>query len=596
VGAIWAINKINRSKTLEAQQHLKEQEQLYLRTVESLALAVDAKDQTTYGHIRRVRAYAMGLARLSGLADPKDLMAIETGSLLHDIGKLAIDDYILNKPGRLNKQEFEKMKMHTTAGDEILQQIQFPFPVGPVVRCHHERWDGLGYPDGLKGEEIPLGARILAIADSFDAIRSSRPYKLSFGTQDSIEILRAQAGTLYDPRLVQLFIEHAPELEQTAEEEAKSVPKLSFRGYFEKVDHAISIEDSALSQRQLQPHARDASAELVLLSEFCSSLGKHLELSDIFPILTRKLERLLPFDTCIFFLENDDDTLSCAHAGGKFAEQLADLRLDLGKGTSGWAVAYKRPLLNALPALEFQGVACEIKSFGDSLVVPLVAEGNCMGAVSLYAQVAATFNQEHLALLQTIAGQFAPLISEARLQRQQSHESGLTDPVTQTYRAGYLSVAGAQLISEAERSQSPLSLLYLNIKNLSQMTNLYGMNASDTIMYKVAETLKTELRETDVLVRFGHQGFVALLPGVRREQATRYAQRLQHQIRSSSNINPGGQTFLINCQAALASFPADGTSVFSLLQSAQKSLSEHGRASGQAEGAEGNILEFPIRI
>ena len=144
---------------------MKEQEQLYLRTVESLALAVDAKDQTTYGHIRRVKVYAMGLAKLCGIKDQDELNAIETGSLLHDIGKLAIDDYILNKPGRLSKKEFEKIKVHATAGDEILQQVRFPYPVAKYVRYHHERWDGLGYPDGLKGEDIPLGARILAISD-----------------------------------------------------------------------------------------------------------------------------------------------------------------------------------------------------------------------------------------------------------------------------------------------------------------------------------------------------------------------------------------------------------------------------------------------
>src|SRR5437773_10993027 len=130
-------------------------------------MAVDAKDHTTYGHIRRVRAYAMVLAKLRGITDAAELMAIETGSLLHDIGKEASDDYILNKPGRLSKQEFEKMKTHAPVGHEILQQIKFAFPVAEYVRYHHARWDGTGYPDGLKGEAIPLGARIISISDAF---------------------------------------------------------------------------------------------------------------------------------------------------------------------------------------------------------------------------------------------------------------------------------------------------------------------------------------------------------------------------------------------------------------------------------------------
>jgi putative nucleotidyltransferase with HDIG domain len=194
--------------------------------VESLALAVDAKDQTTYGHIRRVRVYATGLAKLIGIKDPNELMAIETGALLHDIGKLAIDDYILNKPGRLSKQEFEKIKMHAAAGDEILQQIRFPFPVAKYVRSHHERWDGHGYPDGLKGEDIPIGARILAIADAFDAIRFSRPYKLSIVLDEALEILRSQSGTVYDPKLIQLFIDNIRDLDEEAARESENAPEL----------------------------------------------------------------------------------------------------------------------------------------------------------------------------------------------------------------------------------------------------------------------------------------------------------------------------------------------------------------------------------
>jgi putative nucleotidyltransferase with HDIG domain len=247
ISVVWGWNKLNKAKAMEAERHLKEQEELYMRTVESLALAVDAKDQTTYGHIRRVKVYATGLAKLIGIKNLDELKAIETGALLHDIGKLAIDDYILNKPGRLSKQEFEKIKMHATAGDEILQQIRFPFPVAKYVRYHHERWDGQGYPDGLKGEEIPLGARILSVADAFDAIRFSRPYKLSIVQDEAVEILRSQSGTVYDPKLVKLFIEHIAALEEAAAKESQSVPELSFRKYFEKVDQAISAADVSVS-------------------------------------------------------------------------------------------------------------------------------------------------------------------------------------------------------------------------------------------------------------------------------------------------------------------------------------------------------------
>ena len=204
---IWGWWKVNKEKKDEAEKHLEEQEALYLRTVESLALAVDAKDQTTYGHIRRVRVYATRLAHLCGIKDPDELKAITTGALLHDIGKLAIDDYILNKPGKLSKQEFDKIKMHATAGDEILKQIHFPFPVAKYVRYHHERYDGDGYPDGLEGERIPLGARILAVADAFDAMTSERPYRGAMNVENAVAEMERGLGSQFDPGVVRVFLE-----------------------------------------------------------------------------------------------------------------------------------------------------------------------------------------------------------------------------------------------------------------------------------------------------------------------------------------------------------------------------------------------------
>ena len=281
IGLAWGWNQVNKTRVMEAEKHLKEQEQLYLRTVESLALAVDAKDQTTYGHIRRVRVYATQLAKLCGIKDPNELKAIETGSLLHDIGKLAIDDYILNKPGRLSKEEFEKIKVHAAAGDEILQHVHFPFPAAKYVRHHHERWDGNGYPDGLKGEEIPLGSRILAVADAFDAIRFSRPYKLAIPIEEARELLLAQSGIIYDPEVIKLFVDHIEELEQAAIKEAENSPEPSFRKYFETVNRALSAADVSAS---VPSNALDVPAELILLSEFCSTIAGHLDLKDLLPI------------------------------------------------------------------------------------------------------------------------------------------------------------------------------------------------------------------------------------------------------------------------------------------------------------------------
>ncbi len=592
IAVIWRINRVNKAKAEDAERHLKEQEELYLRTVETLALAVDAKDQTTYGHIRRVRAYALGLAKLCGVTDAKELKAIETGSLLHDIGKLAVEDYILNKPGRLNKQEFEKMKVHATAGDEILQQVQFPFPVAKYVRCHHERWDGSGYPDGLKGEEIPLGARILSIADAFDAIRSTRPYKSAFGIDDSVELLRTQAGSSYDPKLVHIFIEHIEDLEAQADEAARNFSELSFRKFFEKIEDTEEKVDVTLGN---QTASTAPSEELVKLFEFCSGVGRSLSLDDSLPIIARRLMRIVPYDTCVVYMPQNDDSIKAEFACGEHGNALKGTSIGLGKGISGWVAAHKRPMLNTSPALEFQDLLGDFGSLKDGLAVPLLQDGDCVGVLALYATAPTFFSESHLSLLQSAAEQIAALVGYAAA-GDRSDESALLDPVTGIHRFSYLTVACEQFLAHAEKTESPLSLLYLEIRNFLHSVSLYGTGSGDMMLRKVADVLRSELRQTDILVRYGHDGFVALLPGLGNPQASRYVQRLQQQIKGTPvNLAPGN-TFFVTCHAGIASFPNDGASLLALLRAAQKAMYEQVKLSSpQAAGSEGNVLEFPPR-
>ena len=191
----------------DAGRHLIDMDRLYLSTVETLAMAIDAKDDVTHSHVRRVQAYAIGLARALGITDELELKAIEAAALLHDTGKLAVPEHILNKPGKLTAAEFEKMKRHVDVGADILSLVHFPFPVVPIVHCHHENWDGTGYPRGIAGEAIPIGARILSVVDCFDALTSDRPYRGRMTAEAAVQILRERRGRMYDPRVVDTFIE-----------------------------------------------------------------------------------------------------------------------------------------------------------------------------------------------------------------------------------------------------------------------------------------------------------------------------------------------------------------------------------------------------
>src|SRR6267378_3941640 len=196
------------AKTREAE----ELSRLHLATVEALATAIDAKDQTTHFHVRRVQIYAEGLGRLLNLSDA-EIAALNAGALLHDVGKLAVPDHILNKPGTLTPAEFEKTKINTVVGAEILGRVNFPYPVLPIVRHHHERWDGEGYPDGLQEEEIPITARIMSVIDCFDSVREDRPFRRGMTRDEAIALLLRGSGTHFDPRIVELFIEHLPRFE-----------------------------------------------------------------------------------------------------------------------------------------------------------------------------------------------------------------------------------------------------------------------------------------------------------------------------------------------------------------------------------------------
>jgi len=587
IGAVWGWNRLNKTRVIEAENHLKEQEQLYLRTVESLALAVDAKDQTTYGHIRRVRVYATQMAKLCGIKDPSELKAIETSSLLHDIGKLAIDDYILNKPGKLSKEEFEKIKVHAAAGDEILQHVHFPFPAAKYVRHHHERWDGNGYPDGLKGEEIPLGSRILAVADAFDAIRFSRPYKLAIPIEEARELLLAQSGIFYDPEVIKLFAEHIEELEQAAIKEAESSPEPSFRKYFETVNQALSAADISASAPE---NLLDIPAELVLLSEFCTTIAGHLDLQDLFPIFASRMKKIVPFDTCAFYLNEGNDRLRAIHASGLFAEKIQNNVVTVGKGISGWVSAHRRPMVNTGPSLDFVDIEGDFSIFKDTLVVPVSHKDESLGTISLYAKAPSSYTRSELEILQTLASYLAPIILESKKQKDPVSEK-ILDPVTRMHRMSYLTAISPQLIAFAEKNKSPVSLIFIEIRNLGQISRLYGASVGNAAVKKIADYIKLELRETDILVRFGHQAFVAFLPGVRDEQARHCAQRLGLQIRSHASTAEG-QNYSVDCQVGIASYPRDGIHIFALIRSAQKSIESR---TEEASLADSNVVGFPPR-
>ena len=330
----------------DANRHLEQLNTLYMSTIETLAMAIDAKDQITHGHIRRVQTYALGLASKMGVTDPQLMRAIEAAALLHDMGKLAVPEYILNKPGPLTPAEFEKMKLHASVGADILSAIDFPYPVVPIVRHHHENWNGNGYPDGIAGTDIPIGARILSVVDCFDALTSDRPYRPRLSDREALEILAARRGTMYDPLVVDTFALVHTEIAPLDSPNTEAAP-------------LRAITDAAVAPMPTTSSAAfddiaGSTEEMLTLFSLARGLTSLNTLHDVGDVIAKHLRRLIPSNLSVLFAyDADADELIVVHASGEHAGSVTDLRIGTGQRLSGWVAANRRTIRNSDPVLDF---------------------------------------------------------------------------------------------------------------------------------------------------------------------------------------------------------------------------------------------------
>ncbi len=358
--------------------HLAEVNRLHLSTIEALAHAIDAKDAVTHGHIRRVQSWAVALAARLGLADDVQLRAIEAAALLHDIGKLAVPEHILNKPGRLTPAEFERMKTHATVGAEILAEVEFPYPVVPIVRHHHENWDGTGYPDGVKGEDIPIGARILAVVDCYDALTSDRPYRRALGAAEAFDIVESRRGSMYDPAIVDAF----REICQGA------------------VDaHAAPAKDEDANKRRSADNTPTPSASVPSTDDelrVALELGAALAAAgdDRWQILAQALTQLPAVDTvAVCLVDEQQNRLVPLAVAGTPSPALAKVSIAVGERLSGWVAATRQAIINGDAALDlFDADAPQLRS---AAAVSCTAAESIRLVVTVYSTQPDAFSSLH---------------------------------------------------------------------------------------------------------------------------------------------------------------------------------------------------------
>jgi diguanylate cyclase (GGDEF)-like protein/putative nucleotidyltransferase with HDIG domain len=555
------LDKVQVSMT-----HAQEMADLHLRTIEALAIAIDAKDEVTHDHVHRVQIYATGLARLFGLAEP-EIEALKAGALLHDIGKLAVPDYILNKPGKLTEGEYDKMKIHTIVGAEILTRVGFPYPVVPVVRHHHERWDGRGYPDKLKGEEIPVTARILMVVDCFDAVSEDRQYRKAMTREEAIELLRTSSGTMYDPEVVRIFLEHLPEFE----EEIRRQKKDRQAGKISQSDRTAPKTEKSDAGQVVFEHIRSAHREVITLYDIAQTIGTSLDLRDMFAVFSSRLQDIVSYTTCVLYLQKTDSIeLEAVHVSGRNAEQLKGQSLILGAGMTGWVVANRQPMYNCDPRLDYDAAKIEVdEQYQTAMAVPLMKDGEMLGALTLYSVELTQYEPDHLRLVEAVAKLASDAIANA-LHHEKTEARALTDSLTGLANARALRHTFEEMANRARRYGDGFSVLMMDLDRFKRINDTLGHQAGDEVLREVASMLSSQIRSSDFLSRYAGDEFVALLQ-ISQTEVRELVLRLQKAI-DKHNFGFSGSEIALGISVGWASFGADCNTLDELLLAADRAM------------------------
>lgn len=543
---------------------------LHLRTIEALALAIDAKDHTTHAHLQRVQLYAVEIGKMMGLAG-NELKALQAASLLHDIGKLAVPEHIISKPGKLTPEEFEKMKIHPTVGAEILDRVEFPYPVSPVVRAHHEKWNGTGYPNGLSGEEIPIGARILSAVDCLDALASDRQYRRALSLDQALEIVVSESGKSYDPKVVEVLRLNCRKLEamvrsQKVREFAKLSDTPALKGDAPDAGYECSRPPAASPQSAdfLQSIAK-ARQEAQTLFELAQTLGSSLSLNDTLSMMTSRLKNLVAYDAVVIHVVQGRK-LCPEYAAGEDFRMLSSLSIPMGEGLCGWVAENRKPILNGNPAVEPGYAGGRLQS---AIAVPLETANGVIGVLSLYHTERDAFSRDQLRILQAVSSKLSASVENA-LRFAKAETSATTDYVTSLPNARSLFLHLGSAVGRAAREESGLSVLVCDLDGFKKVNDRFGHLVGNQVLARVAGGLKALCRQYDYVARMGGDEFVVVLPGISPEAAqTRIAEL--HRVAVQSGLEEFGESFL-GMSVGLASFPEDGRNAESLLAEADRRM------------------------
>jgi len=571
---IYRSYRLYLSRLEAEKKHVAEMAGLHLRTIEALALAIEAKDFNTYDHLRRVGVYAAEIAKEIGVSEV-EMQALRAASLLHDIGKLAVPEHIISKPGRLTPVEFEKMKIHPVVGSEILKRVEFPYPVVPIVRSHHEKWDGSGYPDGIEGEDIPIGARILSVVDCFDAMASDRQYRRAVSPEDAMAYILSESGKSFDPQVVKIFARKRAELDQLVK--AAPVRALAIsrdvkipRG----VAPAAGFDSGQPLGKSNSPDFLSSIAaarqEAQDLFELAHELGNSLSLHETLSVLALRLKRLCPYD-CIAIYVLRDGVLVPEFVTGNNFQIFSSLRIPAGEGLSGWVAQTKRPILNGNPSVEpgYLDDPERFSSLQSALAVPLEGSSSVVGVLSLYAAAPGAFTSDHLRILSAVTVKIALSIENA-LKYRHAEDCATTDALTGLPNARSLFIYLDSELARAKREEHPLSVLVCDLDGFKQVNDQFGHLEGNRVLRRTAEVLRENCREYDYVARMGGDEFVLVLPGSSPESVQARIKLLTEAVRMAGREIIGKD--LLGMSVGQAFYPDHGTDAEQLLAEADRRM------------------------
>lgn len=585
----YRIYKTQVEIVRDRDRYIVETEALHLRTIEGLAMAVEAKDQNTHRHLMRVRLYVAELGKAMGLSKP-EMQALATASFLHDIGKLAIPEHIINKPGKLSHEEFEKMKIHPVVGANILERVHFPYPVVPIVRSHHEAWDGSGYPDGLKGEDIPIGARILTAVDCFDALASERPYRRAMPLDEAMAFIKSKAGSQFDPNVVRMLEERYIQLDEMARRHIQDMEPLQTDLFIQRgdapgagfepeqdaptpgsLDRILRSENADVLAAESLNLIAAASREAKAVLELSLMLGTSLSMRETSAMMSKRLQPLIPFD-CFAVYVKSEESVKAQFIDGALAHAFSSQHIPLGEGLSGWVAQNERPIVNGNPTMESNYVVESgmLTANSSALSIPLFdASGAAFGVLTVYSSQHAAFSKDHLRILEAIQPKFSLSIENAVRFRNAEADARI-DHLTQLVNMRYFSQQIDAQVEKARETGGRFAVGVCDLNSFKAVNDRHGHLKGNDLLRAIAEGFRACSGPADIVARMGGDEFAFLFPTMDESLTGEQLNKLDDAVqRACVGLRIEAS---ISSSIGIAYYPDDGETAEELLGKADREM------------------------